>query len=131
MIYGIGNDIVDLKRLNNMLDKYSSQFLLKYFTPNEIAYAQSYTTKFTEKVASAWAVKEATAKALGTGIASGVRLQDIEVIRTQNGKPNIKLHGVAHTVAQDLVQNKQYNILVSISHDAHLVFTTVLIQSNK
>lgn len=128
MIYGIGNDIVDLARFKNILDKHSSQFLSKYFSTGEITYAQSHTKKFTEKIASAWAVKEATAKALGTGIASGVCLRDIELTHAENGKPYITLYGIAHNKAQKLAHDQQYDILVSISHDAGLIFATVLIQ---
>ncbi len=131
MILGIGNDIVDISRFNNVLNRKSSSFLSKYFLPSEIVHANAHKVKFIEKIASAWAVKEATAKALGTGIAMGVRLQDIELLRNASGSPSVRLHNHAHTVAKQLANGGEYCIFVTVSHDAHMVCAMVILQKQK
>ncbi len=131
MILGIGNDIVDISRFNKVLTTHRKKFLTKYFLPNEIAYACMYKTKFTEKMASAWAVKEATAKALGTGIDQGVTLQDIELVRNTGGVPAVVLHHTAHQVAKTISGDSTYDIFVSVSHDGNMAFATVILQKQK
>ncbi len=104
MIFATGLDLCDIRRVEKLLargEAHAARFMRKYFTAAEIAYAQT-KTKPAATLAKRWAAKEACAKALGTGIGGGVRLQDIEVVLDGNGKPSITLYGAATEKLQSL-----------------------------
>ena len=94
MILAIGTDLVSITRIAAALDR-SPRFAQKCFTPAEIALANSRPAKTHATLAKRWAAKEACAKALGTGIAQGVSLTDIEVVHGENGAPVLLLSGGA------------------------------------
>ena len=89
MIYGIGTDIVEVKRIREALNKYGIALANKILTSQELL-----TYKKTEAkenfLAKRFAAKEAFAKALGTGMRSPVNFKSIEVIHDSLGKPKIK-----------------------------------------
>tara|TARA_Y100000768_G_scaffold384104_1_gene367503 strand:+ start:719 stop:1102 length:384 start_codon:yes stop_codon:yes gene_type:complete len=91
MIYGIGTDIVDIKRIKKVIDKYGEKFKKRCFHFNEIQRSESKFNSI-ESFAKRYAAKEACAKALGTGLAKGVFWKDIEVRNNVSGKPYIILH---------------------------------------
>ena len=86
MIYGIGTDIVSIKRIQNILNKNRDGFINRVLTDHEKAL-------FTNKADSAafcakrFAAKEAFSKALGTGIGRVVSFQDLTVRSNEHGKP--------------------------------------------
>lgn len=96
---GFGVDIVELARMKGILDRTPS-FSKKVFSEDERAYCDKkkrpeihYATRF--------AAKEAVVKALGTGFAEGIHVRDIEVGRTEKGKPFVILHRRAREIAED------------------------------
>lgn len=110
MIIGIGTDIIEIKRIENAVNR-NSEFLNRIFTDNEISYIKS--RKFNpQNIAGNFAAKEAVSKALGTGI-SGIRWKDIEIIRKANGAPLVMLHDKALKCSNDKGIIK---INISISH---------------
>ena len=130
MIIGIGNDIVTIKRIENSVKKFGDKFLNKYFTDNEISYAKAKKGKnYYTSIASAWAVKEATAKAMGTGISNDITLSSISLNRDSNGKPFVILKNGALNKLNLLSDCKNYRIFVSITHDAGLVCAVVIIET--
>ena len=94
MIAGIGVDIVDIARIQALLDRYGERFLRRVYTEAETAYAMSGANK-AERLAGRFAVKEAVMKALGTGKSLGILWRDIETVRGRLGKPVVHLHGQA------------------------------------
>lgn len=110
MIFGVGIDIVEIRRVSEVLEKHSN-FLEKNFSKNEIEYFKVRNLR-PEFVAGRFAAKEAVSKALGTGF-SGFELKDIEIDRTASGKPTVILKGKAKLIAQ---KYQNYKIHVSISH---------------
>ena len=94
MILGVGNDIVDIRRIEATLRRRGDLFRRRLFTDQEQTFAR---TKINEAMALArnYAVKEAVAKALGTGFSRGVAWRDIEIVRVKGAKPHIRLHGGA------------------------------------
>ena len=92
-IFGIGIDIVQIDRVRSSLDRLGDAFAKKILHPNEFEKFNSHKLK-DRYLAKRFAAKEAFAKALGTGIVEGVTLPRIEVINSQQGKPEIILHGV-------------------------------------
>lgn len=98
MILGIGNDLVDIRRIERTLDRHGVRFIERVFTDAERARADrrgagiriaSYAKRF--------AAKEAAAKALGTGIAEGVFLRDLGVVNLGSGQPTLEMTGAAAT----------------------------------
>ena len=93
-IIGLGNDLVDIRRIEKSLNQFGGKFMERIFTDHEIAYCRSKGNA-AANFAKRFAAKEACAKALGTGIAHGIYWKDICVINDEHGKPTLKLSGGA------------------------------------
>jgi holo-[acyl-carrier protein] synthase len=94
MIIGLGSDIVDVRRIQAVLDRHGDRFLDRCFTPIERAKADRRARRV-ETYAKRFAAKEACAKALGTGLAEGVFWRDMGVVNLPGGRPTMKLTGGA------------------------------------
>jgi holo-[acyl-carrier protein] synthase len=94
MILGIGSDITDVRRIARVIERHGERFLERIFTPKERARAESKKNRV-ETYAKRFAAKEACAKALGTGVRSGVWWRDMGVVNLPTGKPTIELTGRA------------------------------------
>ena len=86
----VGIDVIEIERIAAVLEKHGERFLKRIFTQKE---RQRYGARPAE-LAARFAAKEATMKALGTGI-RGVRWRDIETLPNRRGKPILTLHGTA------------------------------------
>lgn len=111
-----GTDIVELARIDRSLNKSGPAFISRCFTEEEAAYCNSLSgSRRIESFGGRFAAKEAASKALGTGIMNeGVTLSDIEIIRSEEGAPELILHGRALDRANEL---GVVSMSVSISHD--------------
>jgi holo-[acyl-carrier protein] synthase len=94
VIIGIGNDLIDIRRIENTLERFGDRFTLRCFTEIErrksdrrLMRAPSYAKRF--------AAKEACSKALGTGFRRGVYWRDLGVVNLKSGKPSMELTGGA------------------------------------
>jgi holo-[acyl-carrier protein] synthase len=94
MILGLGSDIVDVRRIEQVIERHGERFLARIFTDTERAKAERRTRKF-ETYAKRFAAKEACAKALGTGLRAGVFWRDMGVVNLPSGRPTMKLTGGA------------------------------------
>lgn len=109
MIFGIGNDIIEIGRIKKAAE--NQRFLLRYFTKAEReGFPQGIRRP--ESIAGAFAAKEAVAKAIGTGF-SGFEAMHIEILHNKNGMPYVHLLGPAKELAQKLQIVQFY---ISISH---------------
>ena len=115
-----GVDIIEIPRIKQTIDRYGERFLKRVFTPDEIAYCRGRAPN----LAGRFAAKEATMKALGTGV-RGVSWKDIEVIRAESGAPSVKLHGRAKARAERL---QVVEISLSISHSREFAVAFVVAQ---
>ncbi|HQU13972.1 MAG: holo-[acyl-carrier-protein] synthase [Deltaproteobacteria bacterium 37-65-8] len=113
MIAGIGVDIVDVARIQALLDRYGERFLRRVYTEAETAYAMCGANR-AERLAGRFAVKEAMMKALGTGKSQGILWKDVETLRGTSGKPEVRLHGQAVRWAK---MRGGGAVHVSITHD--------------
>jgi len=95
--HAIGIDVVELDRVTRVLRRHPERFLARIFTPAEIAFCRGRVPE----LAARFAAKEATMKALGTGV-RGVGWRDIEVLPNRRGKPLLLLHGRAKRRADQL-----------------------------
>ena len=118
MILGIGNDLVDIRRIEKSLDKFGERFINRIFTDEENKRAKSRPNP-AATYAKRFAVKEACAKALGTGLwRHGILFTDIGVINNENGQPQITLTGAAEERLRDMVpQGMTARLHVTISDD--------------
>ena len=128
MIIGIGTDIIDTKRINNIINKYGEKFKRRCFSNNEILRSEN-RVKTANSYAKKYAAKEACSKALGTGLARGIFWKDIEVFNNDFGKPFIKLHNNAIKRINKLT-NKDYKIEVSLSDEKNYAIANVIIFIN-
>jgi|SRR5690606_30795898 holo-[acyl-carrier protein] synthase len=94
MILGLGNDIVDIERIERTIARFGDRFLERVFTETE----RRKSDRRKERAASyakRFAAKEACSKALGTGFRQGVFWRDMGVINLPSGRPTLMLTGGA------------------------------------
>jgi holo-[acyl-carrier protein] synthase len=94
MIIGIGSDLIDVRRIEKVIERHGERFLDRIFTEAERARAER-RAKRVETYAKRFAAKEACSKALGTGIRSGVWWRDMGVVNLPSGRPTMALTGGA------------------------------------
>jgi holo-[acyl-carrier protein] synthase len=94
MIIGIGNDMVDIRRVEKVLDRHGTRFTERIFTDVEVRKSERRRLR-AASYAKRFAAKEACAKALGTGMARGVFWKDMGVVNMPGGKPTMVLTGGA------------------------------------
>lgn len=99
MILGIGSDLIDIRRIEQTLERFGDRFLDRVFTATERAKAERRAGASARMVACTYAkryaAKEACAKALGTGFRAGVFWRDLGVVNTASGQPTLLLTGGA------------------------------------
>jgi holo-[acyl-carrier protein] synthase len=101
MIIGVGSDLIDIRRIERVIDKHGERFLSRIFTDAERELA-ARRAKSAETYAKRFAAKEACAKALGTGIRRGVWWRDMGVVNARSGRPTLELTGGALKRLQEL-----------------------------
>ena len=126
MIISNGIDIINIKRIKEIIDKYNFRFKKKCFHQGEIIKSES-RLRSVESYAKRYAAKEACAKALGTGLSRGVFWKDIEVQNDKFGKPKIKLHNNALKFLKKMTKNNDYSIEVSLSDEKIYAIANVII----
>ena len=125
MILGIGSDIIDVNRIENIINKYGERFKTRCFTKKEIQRSENRFNTC-NSYAKRYAAKEACAKALGTGLARGVFWKDISIENNVYGKPSIILTGEALKRLNQL-SNKKCLIEVSLSDEKNYAIANVII----
>ena len=128
-IFGIGTDIVNIKRMERTLKGKNSNFKKRIFSKNEIIYCERKKNPFSF-YAKRFAAKEALSKALGTGIRKGVNFKDIEILNDNLGKPSIRLKGSTANFIKKKIKNKKYSIYLSLSDDVPWAQATVVVSYN-
>lgn len=100
-IVGTGVDAVEIARVRAALEDATTgpRFRARVFTTGEQAYCEGRGTGQWESYAARFAAKEATMKALGVGWGSRIGWLDVEVVRAEDGRPTLVLHGKGWTTA--------------------------------
>ena len=104
-IFGIGTDIINIKRMEKSIKKNGDNFINKVFSKNEILYCKKKKNPF-PFYAKRFAAKEALSKALGTGIRKGIKFKNIEITNDNFGKPSIELKGTTATFLKKKLKQK-------------------------
>jgi holo-[acyl-carrier protein] synthase len=113
MILGIGNDLIDIRRIEKTIERFGDRFLQRVFTDIEraksdgrVGRAASYAKRF--------AAKEACSKALGTGFRKGVFWRDMGVVNLRSGRPTMSLTGGAAEQLKRMTP-KGYNAQIDVT----------------
>ena len=132
MILGTGIDLLDIRRLESLMEKYGDRFQSRYFTDREIELVQSRQKVGTDLLALAkrYTAKEACAKALGTGFIEGIFMKDIEVVNDNLGKPSLVLHGGALKRLQEMTpKDKTAQLHLSLTDEPPYAQAQVIIEA--
>jgi holo-[acyl-carrier protein] synthase len=129
MIIGLGNDIIDIRRVERTIERYGDRFLSRVFTDIErrksdgrAGRAASYAKRF--------AAKEACAKALGTGFRQGVFWRDMGVVNLPSGRPTLELTGGALQALAELTpEGHEVRIDLTITDDFPMAQAIVIISA--
>lgn len=90
MIIGIGSDLIDIRRIEQTLERFGERFINRIYTDVEIAKSERRRQR-AASYAKRFAAKEACSKALGTGLSRGVYWRDMGVVNLPGGKPSMRL----------------------------------------
>ena len=129
MIIGIGNDLVDIRRVERTLARFGDRFLAHVFTDTEQEKANRRPHP-AAALAQRFAAKEACSKALGTGFRQGVYWRDIGVDNHPSGKPFLTLTGGARKRLDSLTpEGMMAQIDVTLTDEYPLANAVVVISA--
>jgi holo-[acyl-carrier protein] synthase len=110
----VGVDMIEVARIEQGIARHGERFYQRFFTSQEQAYCGGRATS----LAGRFAIKEAVAKALGTGIGD-ISWTDVEIVCNNRGRPELVLHNSAKELAASM---GLHNWAISLSHtDTHAV----------
>lgn len=128
MIIGLGNDLVDIRRIEDSLERFGERFIAKVFTEAERATAERRVGKARSGAyAKRFAAKEALVKALGK---DGVGWRDIEVANDETGRPVLSLSGgAAALLARRIPDGMQARLHLTLSDEYPLAQAVLIIEA--
>lgn len=131
MILGLGNDIIDIRRVEKTIERFGERFLSRVFTDIERRKSDLRTLR-AASYAKRFAAKEACAKALGTGFRHGVYWRDMGVVNLPTGRPTLELTGGAARVLEELrPEGHKVRIDLTITDDFPTAQAIVIISALK
>jgi len=118
-ILGIGNDIVEIERIEEAYQVHGQRFLDRILTPKEQHYCLKYENP-APHLAGRFSAKEAIVKAFGSGLGSDAAWKEIEILNNAEGKPEAAFSG------KIAARFNQPHVLLSISHCKLYVATVAI-----
>ena len=129
MIYGIGTDICDIRRIRAALDKHGERFAGKILSDAEMALWRTRSAKVAERgvryLATRFSAKEAFSKAVGLGMRMPMTWRLCEIAKAPSGKPYVVLHGVL----KEWFEAKNLTAQVSLSDETDYAVSFVIVES--
>ena len=117
MIYGIGTDICDIRRIRASVERHGEQLALRVLSDNEYATWQARSALCPARgiryLATRFSAKEAFSKAVGLGLCLPMRWRDCEITSAASGKPEIILHGALKV----WVETRQLSVHISVTDE--------------
>jgi|TARA_B100001971_G_scaffold93847_1_gene86640 holo-[acyl-carrier protein] synthase len=135
VIIGIGNDLIDITRIERTLERFGDRFIQRIFTDVEQAKSEKRRMR-AASYAKRYAAKEACSKALGTGFRQGVFWRDMGVINLPSGKPTMHLTGGALKRLQEIIpegMEAQINLTITDeppTAEAFVIISAVPVQTS-
>ena len=124
MIRGLGIDLVEIDRLERALATHGERLERRIFTDRERADCNRRRDRV-QALAARFAAKEACLKALGTGWSQGLTFRSVEVVRTESGRPELRLHGAASERAR---RDGITSLSVSLTHQPGVAGAVVVLE---
>jgi holo-[acyl-carrier protein] synthase len=124
MVCGLGIDLLETSRLARALAAHGERFTSRVYTKLELSQCEG-RRDIVQALAARFAAKEACLKALGTGWDKGLAFRQVEVFRTANGKPELRLHKAAAERARELGVT---SIHVSLTHQPGTAAAVVVLE---
>ena len=130
MIIGLGNDLIDIRRIEKTLERFGERFVARVFTEVEQAKSERRAAR-AASYAKRFAAKEACAKALGTGVPRrGVHWRHMGVVNLPSGKPTMALtEGAAARLAEITPEGMAARIDITLTDDYPLAQAIVIISA--
>ena len=129
MILGVGTDMVDIRRIDRVLERWGERFLDRVFTSVERQRSEGRYDR-SSSYAKRFAAKEACAKALGTGFRRGVYWRDMGVVNLPGGRPTMTLTGgAANRLAELTPAGMTARVDVAITDEPPLAQVVVIISA--
>jgi len=122
-VIGVGIDLVRISRVRGILDRWADRFVRRVLSAQETAYCRSRRDP-APHVAARFAAKEATLKALGTGLRMGVNWRELEVHRERGQPPTMTLHGRCRAIAE---AKGGREVLLSLTHDGEYAMAQAML----
>ncbi len=116
MIIGIGTDILNIERLNKILNKHDQKFIDRIYGKNEIKISKSKTINSINYFGKRFSAKEATWKALSPTRGDGLFFKEIEILNEINGRPYLFFSGKA----KQFIEKKEKNLKAKLKFDISL-----------
>ncbi len=130
MIYGIGTDICDIRRIRASLEKHGERFAQKVLSDNEMQTYRARSERWPERgvryVATRFSAKEAFSKAIGLGMRMPMTWRLCEVAKLPSGQPTLVLHGVLKAWFED----KGLSAHVSVSDESDYATSYCVVEKN-
>jgi holo-[acyl-carrier-protein] synthase len=130
MIYGIGTDICDIRRIRASLEKHGERFAQKVLSDNEMNTYRARSERWPERgvryVATRFSAKEAFSKAIGMGMRMPMTWRLCEVAKLPSGQPTIVLHGVL----KEWFEAKGLTAHVSVSDESDYATSYVVVETH-
>ena len=121
LVHGV--DLVEVSRIEDMLERHGASFVNRVFTVDEQHYAEASPPGRAERYAARFAAKEAVLKALGTGWAGGMAWTDVGVKHGPNGQPLVHLSGMA---AEEAGAQGVSGWVLTLSHVGGMAMASVI-----
>lgn len=129
-ILGIGTDIVNKQRINDILGKHGERFIQRVLTFEELDYfdALKHDAGRVDYLAKRYAAKEAIAKAFGTGIGEKFSFQDATIFNQRSGKPDVALSAKGDALLRSMTQQRGGSIHLSLADEVEQAVAFVIIE---
>jgi holo-[acyl-carrier protein] synthase len=131
MIYGVGTDICDVRRIEAVLARRGDRFAEKVLGPHEIEVYRARKGKVEARgvsyLATRFSAKEAFSKAIGLGMRMPMTWRDCEVVKATSGQPQIKLHGAL----ADWFEARRLRAHVSVTDEDDYAASFVVVEHNE
>jgi holo-[acyl-carrier protein] synthase len=130
MIFGIGTDICDVRRMRASLERHGERFARKILSDGELLTWQARSARWPDRglkyLATRFSAKEAFSKAIGLGLRLPMRWSDCEITNAASGKPEIVLHGALKT----WFEARQLTAHVSVTDETDYAASFVVVEHN-
>ena len=127
MILGIGNDIIDIRRIEKSLDRFGDRFVQRVFTDVEQRKSDRRRNR-AASYAKRFAAKEAFTKALGTGIRAPANWHGVWVKNLPSGEPTLEYSAALRSLLERRGVTSSH---VSLSDERGVAFATVILECEK